>query len=92
MREIGTVVGGVLLLLALLYFLGKSFDTSVRTPAHAMELAQEQARAQAARAEADRLARELQQIKQELTRVQEANKKLRQRLAREQITVELPSK
>jgi hypothetical protein len=81
MRDLAPVVAGVAALFIILTLLGKAFDTSARTPAHALELAGIRAEADAAKAERDRLAADLARVRDELKRATEELATLRARPA-----------
>jgi uncharacterized protein (DUF3084 family) len=72
MRELVVGAGCVLGLLAVLWLLSGMFDTSARQPAHAMELAQARAEANAARAEAEQARADLEKARAELKAAAEA--------------------
>src|SRR6516165_5496841 len=65
MRELVVGAGCVLGLLAVLWLLTGLFDTSARQPAHALELAQARAEANAARAEAEQARADLEKARAE---------------------------
>jgi hypothetical protein len=71
MRELA--IGGccVLGLLAVFAYIGKGFDTPVRTPAHALELANVRVEASAAKAEADQARAEVARLKEALKAAEE---------------------
>jgi type VI protein secretion system component VasK len=72
MRELVVGAGCVLGLLVVLWLLVGVFDTSARQPAHAMEVAQVRAEANAARAEAEQARADLEKARAELKAAAEA--------------------
>ena len=81
MREVVVGAGCVLGLLAVLWLLSGLFDTSARQPAHAMELAQVRAEANAARAEAEQARADLKAAAEALAAERKKVADLEKRLA-----------
>jgi hypothetical protein len=81
MREHGIGLGCVLVLVLVLSLLFNSADTAARLPAHAMEVADLKAAAEAARAEAERAKSELEGVRAELTKASHAKEELAKMVA-----------
>ena len=81
MREVVVGAGCVLGLLAVLWLLCGLFDTSARQPAHALELAQVRAEANAARAEAEKARADLKAAAEALAAERKKVADLEKRLA-----------
>lgn len=81
MRDLVIGAGCVLGLLAVLWLVSGMFDTSARQPAHAMELAQARAEANAARAEAGQAKADLVKARAELKAAAEALEAERKKVA-----------
>jgi F0F1-type ATP synthase membrane subunit b/b' len=81
MRELVVGAGCVLGLVVVLWLLSGMFDSSASKPAHAMELAQARAEANAARAEAEQAKADLEKVRAELKAAAEALASERKKVA-----------
>lgn len=81
MRDLVIGAACVLGLLAVLWLVSGMFDTSAREPAHALELAQARAEANAARAEANQAKADLEKARAELKAAAEALEVERKKVA-----------
>jgi chromosome segregation ATPase len=80
-RELWVIGGCILGLFLLLALLGQTFNTAARTPTHAIEVTQLQADLEAAKGEANNARAEVERLKRQLQEAQRMNEELKVRVA-----------